>query len=778
MPALLVVATFIALLGFHGELLMVPNQKAVSISGDAIKNYFTTTWHAKHDSSLSRFEGMNYPIGEQVTFPDAQPALSGSLQLLRKAGLDFTDYTVGIMHYAMLLSALLAVLASFLLLRWYQVDHWAAAILAVGILWLCPQWERFGGHFSLMYIHAIPVSWYLLERFRHSLHWKWVILHFLHIAVLLGLHLYYFFIIGVFMAGYLLFYTLVHLKQKSTKRLWVFSLGNILSIILPLLLFQIWMSATDIGETRIDTPYGLKIYRSNLIAITYPMYAARSEALAGLPIPTNWNWEGYGYAGVAVLLTAIGGFVSYGTRIVVARIRKVKRTLSARQQEYIVLVGTALFALMISSALPFRLLPNELLEWLGPIKQFRSMGRATWVYYFVLSTFISVWVYRNFWQSTVLWRKGLAVGFVLVFLAEGVVYQNTLLNNMIFDNPLAPNSTYRTAAKNAGVCFKDYQALLPAPYILYGSERGAFMPAKDGGSLANNVPLYAMQIETGLPATHMESARATLESYLANAAFSFRPFQEATPKRVAQLPSEKPLLVLSKPELPTYTYHRWLHVAGSVVDTFASGYKLRKLELDTWQHWGRQWKLDQQAQANALQAHRIHSSHFFSKDSSLADYPMFYENYEQTETYPTSDKNPYNGARSVYLEEAQQHIFAQPIAVPENKWYRLRAWIYAPPAALAKQALGLEVIQLNAKKERITHWPHVVQHVVAFDGNWALLELEFEMMASTVEFAVHLGSWFTPVSVDDLLLEPLEVHHIDTTDAGQARLDLQVISDD
>ena len=64
----------------HGNWLQDPNAFLFGESPDGFKNYMTTTWHVRHDSSYVHYGGMNYPYGEHVLFTDNQPILSAGMQ--------------------------------------------------------------------------------------------------------------------------------------------------------------------------------------------------------------------------------------------------------------------------------------------------------------------------------------------------------------------------------------------------------------------------------------------------------------------------------------------------------------------------------------------------------------------------------------------------------------------------------------------------------------------------------------------------------------------------
>ncbi|MFW5658929.1 MAG: hypothetical protein ACOCZ8_02990 [Bacteroidota bacterium] len=104
---LVILAASVAVFAYYPAVITAPNTWMLGDNEDAIKNYFTPAWHVQHDSTYSRFQAMNYPQGEQVTFPDAQPYVSNVLRFVNHNLFSIQDYTVGILNLLMMLSAVL-----------------------------------------------------------------------------------------------------------------------------------------------------------------------------------------------------------------------------------------------------------------------------------------------------------------------------------------------------------------------------------------------------------------------------------------------------------------------------------------------------------------------------------------------------------------------------------------------------------------------------------------------------------------------------------------------
>jgi len=190
----------------HGEWLHDPNAFLFGESPDGFKNYMTTSWHVRHDSSYVHYGGMNYPYGEHVLFTDNQPILSAAMQWWNWHVEDIAGRTVGIVNMIQFLSLLFGAGVLFLLLHRLHLPVWYAGLAALGILFLSPQYIRFDGHFGLSHTWVFPLLLLLLYRYevRHSrryqslqigiLVWFAAQLHFYYLglsALFLGLYTYF-----------------------------------------------------------------------------------------------------------------------------------------------------------------------------------------------------------------------------------------------------------------------------------------------------------------------------------------------------------------------------------------------------------------------------------------------------------------------------------------------------------------------------------------------------------------------------------------------------------
>ncbi|MBK8555528.1 MAG: hypothetical protein IPL65_07045 [Lewinellaceae bacterium] len=72
---ILLTVCFALLWSIHHGWLAHPNTQLIGAGPDGFKNYMTTGWHVRYDTSYVHFGGMNFPFGEHVLFTDNQPIL-------------------------------------------------------------------------------------------------------------------------------------------------------------------------------------------------------------------------------------------------------------------------------------------------------------------------------------------------------------------------------------------------------------------------------------------------------------------------------------------------------------------------------------------------------------------------------------------------------------------------------------------------------------------------------------------------------------------------------
>lgn len=489
--------SFCLLFFYYGEVLIAPNSYLFDAGGDGIKNYYSYLFHAKYDSGFSNFTGMNYPYFEHVVYTDAHPLLS---YLIGKLGLEF--YGIGILNYLMLLSYPIAAIILYKILRHYKVDNGWAIGGAIMIAFLSPQVFRLTGHYAMSYVFAIPLMWFLLIKAYSTRKWYWSIVISLYLFVFFFTHPY----LGIILAFFGIVFWLVALvldrKVKLTKRI-LRSVGAIIiQIALPLILFQGIVKYTDTHFDRLSNPAGFFQYYANwkslLVAHDGPL---RDLIHRHLDIRIG-EWETWAYIGLPTIIFAL---------VIVFHFYKEKRYKQRReilQSELVIFLLTAWLILLFSFCFPLKF---DLFRWVtdlfGPLKQFRILGRFTWVFYYVFTIASIIGFYRLYKRkSEPLFPIVYFVLLVFYFLEFSPIHERLSVHitqsSNLFQADQLSNDTKQIIKKLNDA---DYDAFIMLPFQHMSSENIMLL-----GSEEANRDAFLISFHGNIPMINSISSRMSL----------------------------------------------------------------------------------------------------------------------------------------------------------------------------------------------------------------------------------------------------------------------------
>jgi len=373
-------SVFILFIFYHKALLHL-NDYVFSNSGDGIKNYYTYLFHAKYDNSFFEFTGMNYPFQENIIYTDAHPLLS---YLVGKLGL--ANYGIGILNFLMLISYPISTIFIYKILKHFNVNTLWSIFASVAISFMAPQVFRLTGHFSMSYAFAIPILWYLLIKTTTFQTIKWNIITACYLIVFFFTHPYLGLILSSFSFAY--WFVLLLLTNKINYSLKTFVLNIGLQVILPILFFQVLVLLNDSHLNRLQNPRGFyemfASYESLLIAHHGPMIF-----LNQLFDWESGNWESWSYLGVTAILFSL---IIIGYYLLN---RKSINVSSQFKKPLFIFCIAAFIVLLFSMCIPFKWDKFKwIIDILTPLKQFRVLGRFSWVFFYVFSISILVLLYK------------------------------------------------------------------------------------------------------------------------------------------------------------------------------------------------------------------------------------------------------------------------------------------------------------------------------------------------------------------------------------------------
>lgn len=483
--------------------------------GDAWKNIYTVAYHTVHDNGLVETQAFNYPDGEHIAFADGQLLLTWILKL---CGVDQVETVYAVVQLLPFFGCILgAVLLTWLLLR-LRMPLVYAILFGIGIALLSPQMPRATGHFGLSYVFALPLMMHLLLSWSASRSWKMVGWMILTTIILGQLHLY-------MLAECLLLASLFMLLSQTTKwkglGLKVFAQVLVLSVVS----FAISKGLVDLTWPIADrpaAPYGLKAFTTTweelIIDRSLPWWEWFNEHLAKIRKPRGFESRGYLgiVAGFFVLYLVIRFFLA---KIFIYPFKKNKSGVAFHQiadehfrRVVVVLNWIFVFTFVLASGLWLNVPGFEImLDRLGAIRQFRSLGRFIWVGYYAIQ--LSTAVVITFWcllQAESADWKGVSFAkyfwkTIPIALSLLLIWEGNRSLSLINANPVKQQyavGDWAEAIGDPAQC----QAILPLPYFHEGSENYSAL-SKHGQA----GPSTFLSLETGLPNMGVKMSRQSGE---------------------------------------------------------------------------------------------------------------------------------------------------------------------------------------------------------------------------------------------------------------------------
>jgi len=525
---------------FYGSIIRSLNSTLFSAEGDGIQSYYNTYYLAKYDSSLLYSYSMNYPYGEVSFYTLSQPLIAGPLKFISDNFVDVTPFTVGILNFIMLASVVLGAVFLYLLLAETGISAFPAASISAGIAFLSPQIDRFGGHFTLSYVCALPLLLYLLLLFHKRK--KKLIYSFLIGAVVFALMtgmVYY----AAFFAIVVLFYWISFISDRNSRSSmpYVRVLLHIgLQLIIPVLVFYLLTSQfSHLSPDKPSKPYGFLVYRATPASVLLPLWVDYGRFLHKIWNFNDVQWEGIAYVGI----TATAGFMVIIAGILVKLFRRNwKVILQVTDNVYLnVLFWASLAALLYSFGIPFILKLQFLVDYLGPLQQIRSIGRFSWLFYYVINVvvFYRIWCwYRSAGNRYV---RTIGLFLCLAFLYADVYFylkhRQYLLDNKfpVWSDVSNSNPDNRWVKQ---IEPEKYQAILPLPFYHMGSDNYYIHPRCN--MMAHS---FQVSMKTGLPISAIYLSRASISQSLKSVALVMEPYRDL--RILNDLPNRKPFLVVA-----------------------------------------------------------------------------------------------------------------------------------------------------------------------------------------------------------------------------------------
>ncbi|MFN0033430.1 MAG: hypothetical protein ACKVUS_00100 [Saprospiraceae bacterium] len=749
----------------HGEWLQSPNDFMLAEAPDGFKNYMTSAWHVRHDSSYVHYGGMNYPFGEHVLFTDNQPIVSAAMQWWSRHVFDVSNNVIGIVNVLQLLSILLGAGVIYLLLRKLHLPVWYAGLAALGIAFLSPQHNRFDGHFGLSHIWVLPMLLLLLCRYeeRQSRRYQSLLIGIL-IWFAAQLHFYNLGVSAVFLGLYTVFQIGI---DRSWRNIWTRVSHLTVMVLLPFVLLNVWVHWSDYCPDRPANPYGFTTYIGYWEGVflpyeNFPMYKWIEQNIIRI---RKIDFEAQAYAGIVAFVFTLWLLLKRRLRLfepeweAAAYHRVHKNYLRG-------ICFAAIAILLFGLGFPFAIKGMEWsVEYLGPFKQFRGLGRFTWAFYYAINVlvFYVLWNKSLRMQGSGKWAESLKSrsaffakywpnmakwGVVLVPLAllcwEAYYFQKHKPPRPV------PNLAQRSVVASSPdhwlnkVDFARFQALMPLPYYHVGSENiwlDLFYP------LYQKVQYTALQ--TGVPDMGVNMSRSSVGRMVKSMQFSLNACEP--PVLLSEFPDNRPIALMIEPSKWEEVRERYKHLVSKATPVYdGAEMKIMSLMPDSVRAWSQQ-----QARAVSAEMDREASSDV-GKGWRCAHAPRWYAHFNFDSL--TTSKHIFQG-KGAGEGNVGDTAWIWNNHIPKAYYY-FSVWIKVDEDMGMTQEV--KIVENNRADGQEIHFKHeglrfYIQTIV---NGWAMFDVPFEVYGkdSNLKIFMHKKNADAPFWYDEA-----QIKHTDFT---------------
>ena len=450
-----------------------PAHVMVDLTGDCGKNYFTFIYHTVYDHGIW-FSGMNYPYGEHIIYADGQPAISTMLGWFTK--LD-AHQALAAMNVLISLSYVLAIVFTYKILLRFGVSPFIAILFACLINMLCPQVIRVRAHFALSYLCLIPMLFYWNLLYHHTRKWKWVVYIFIFGLFMSFVHLYF----GAIIFFWLVFYStgcVLFAKGLLLQRL-KYAWPMLAVVALLFIAIKAGIALTDPVTDRPSYPVNKLEYVTHIKDI----FSSVHSPLWQLASRTGFNkisdgGEGYSYLGVVTIIVVLFSFLLF---VIKRRGKRQPDNIVSEDRFSPVWLFVAFCSLLLAMGVPFIWHMSWLMDYVSLFKQFRSMGRFVWTFYYIISIYAVVVIYNWYIESIagrnvvrgygllvislVLWSVEVSgyVSYTDSFISKGRTHSDEFFN--------ANETDWQAYLSQNHLKSSEFQGLLLLPFFAYGSEK-------------------------------------------------------------------------------------------------------------------------------------------------------------------------------------------------------------------------------------------------------------------------------------------------------------------
>ena len=416
------------------------------------------------------------------------------------------------------------------------------------------------------------------------------------------------------------------------------------------------------------------------------------------------------------------------------------------------LLIATLLIYIFSLGIPF-IIPHldALLLYTGPLKQFRSIGRFAWLFYFGINIITLTGIF--YLSKNLVWKNAMILSTILLLYFEAYHFSNA--RNVDLD-PIREWQSSNYFQAKSGLDFDQFQAILPIPYYNIGSDHFWEKPYNIGFSLQKSLILSN---ETGLPVTAAMLTRTSLSQTINQIQLVRTPYR--IPKIFEDYPNDKPLLLAM--DKTRFEEHKALnpHFENAGELLFEDGeLQLYKLPLSSFEE-----RIE--AKKNAI-LKTIQSDSLVAKNNFLvADSSMYW-------VYHSFDESPVE--KKYFGEAGLSQALTKPITLydnsvdplPTNTPLEFSIWMYINEDLVPRSQFVFSEWDAQNHSLLQSRTEDVHRLIQVFDNNgWAMVELDFQRTQPDSRLEFKLQNPLIKqkeIQLDELLIRPAEADIYTQTD--------------
>ncbi len=448
---------------FYGSKILHPNKFLFTKNDDGLKSYYNLAWQVKHSNSFTQLEGISYPYGESVLLEDCNPFFTSVLKAVSVVLPIVKEYPVAIFNIWLLFSFVLGISFLFMILKEFGIPNLLALFAANGIGFMSSQALLLSppGHLNLSFICFFPIAWYFIIRYnQYTNPLKWSILIALNILVWNYSHVYLGLILLFFTFLNLVGQYIISFFKKSFQ--WRLLIDLIVQVLLPTALILLLAYLNNNHPDRIEMPF-MDGFRASFYSVFMPAMSPLKPLYTSalyLSVQQSQSWCFVGnYIGLCSNLIIVIVIIYFAISLFQKRTKDFLNIIPLNSWMYVL---SSIVVLLFSMAIPFRFLPQEIIDKIPLINQFSSFGRFAWAFYYVICVLSVVVLYKLFYKKV--WGKVLVFAMVSLYLLEGSAYHLEVskiaqqnINTFDKNNLNASEKLLNEISSN------DFQAIMPVP---------------------------------------------------------------------------------------------------------------------------------------------------------------------------------------------------------------------------------------------------------------------------------------------------------------------------